>query len=153
MGATNLRRTAVEESLRSVGLKATTQRLAVMQILDANEDRYLSADEVHLIAAHRSTNIARATVYRVLSQLTDVGLLVRKMLHANSSVAFYKLESHARDTLLCLICQRVVEFSDDVFRSHALDVAVSKGFTLRRHQLTLQGHCPTCQASSSSATK
>jgi Fur family ferric uptake transcriptional regulator len=137
----------VNEKLKSVGLKATVQRLKVLQVFQENERRYLNADEVYRQAIRGRKDIGRATVYRTLSQLTEVGILARSVLDAGSGVALYKLQSDRHsDALVCMGCGQVESFDDDVLEGRSRAVAESNGFVLHRYQLTLYGYCAQCRA-------
>jgi Fur family transcriptional regulator, ferric uptake regulator len=139
----------VSEKLKSVGLRATTQRLAVLRVFEANEQRYWNAEDVYRQATADQEHIGRATVYRTLAQLADVGILVRSVLDAESGVAYYKLHGSRRhDLLVCLGCEQVHDFVDDALEARTRRVAESHEFVLRRYQLILYGYCSCCQASS-----
>jgi Fur family ferric uptake transcriptional regulator len=106
----------------------------------------MSADEVHRLASTGPTRIGRATVYRTLAQLADVGILVRTVLDPENGVASYKLHGKKHDALVCLRCERVEEVVDEVFDSRTKAVAEANGFMLSRYQLTLYGHCASCRS-------
>jgi Fur family transcriptional regulator, ferric uptake regulator len=137
----------VNDKLKSAGLKATVQRLKVLQVFKDNERRYLNADEVYRQAIQSTKDIGRATVYRTLAQLTEVGILARSVLDAGSGVALYKLQSSVHsDALVCVGCGQVESFDDEVLDRRSRVVAESNGFTLHRYQLTLYGYCARCRA-------
>ncbi len=141
------------EKLKNVGLRATTQRLAVLRVFEANEQKYWNAEDVYRQATADSQHIGRATVYRTLSQLADVGILVRSVLDADSGVAFYKLHGTSHhDLLVCLGCDQVHEFVDDALEARTRRLAESHDFVLRRYQLMIYGYCAGCQASSDAGT-
>jgi Fur family transcriptional regulator, ferric uptake regulator len=137
----------VSEKLKNVGLRATTQRLAVLRVFEANEQKYLNAEDVYRQATADRQHIGRATVYRTLSQLADVGILVRSVLDADSGVAFYKLHGTRQHHLLvCSSCEQVHEFIDDALEARTRRVAETHDFVLRRYQLIIYGCCSRCQA-------
>jgi Fur family transcriptional regulator, ferric uptake regulator len=140
------------EKLKNVGLRATTQRLAVLRVFEANERKYWNAEDVYRQATADRQHIGRATVYRTLAQLADVGILVRSVLDADSGVAFYKLHgTRHHDLLVCLGCDQVQEFVDDALEARTRRLAESHDFMLRRYQLMIYGYCADCQAASSGA--
>jgi len=61
--------------LKKKGLKITTPRLAVLEIFQKSKDRHLSAEDVYKEALSKDGDLGLATVYRVLTQLSEVGLL------------------------------------------------------------------------------
>jgi Fur family ferric uptake transcriptional regulator len=133
------------EKLNNVGLKATTPRLKVLQIFHAHERRHLSAEDVHRRMVEMQADVGLATVYRVLGQLTDVGILSRNLFESGTAV--YELQAeHHHDHLICLECGRVDEFTDEVIEQRQRSVAESSGYALAQHQLALYGYCPNCRA-------
>lgn len=144
----------VTEKLRSVGLRATPQRRAVLGIFEANGQRYLNAEAVYREATSHDQSIGRATVYRTLSQLAEVGILVRSTLDPDSGVAFYRLHGKEHvDVLVCVSCDRAQEFRNESFESRSRTLAESNGFTLRRYQLLIYGYCPNCRAAAAAGAE
>lgn len=132
------------QQLQAVGLKATTPRLKVLQIFHSGPQRHLSAEDVHRRMLEQQDDVGLATVYRVLNQLTEVGILTRNVFDAGKAV--YELhQGEHHDHLICLECGHVEEFSDDVIEERQRAVATSKGFALAQHQLALYGYCPNCR--------
>jgi Fur family ferric uptake transcriptional regulator len=132
------------DKLNNVGLKATTPRLRVLQIFHAHERRHLTAEDVHRSMLDQHADIGLATVYRVLGQLTDVGILARNVFESGKAV--YELQAGVHhDHLICLECGRVDEFSDDVIEERQRSIAESSGYALAQHQLALYGYCPACR--------
>ncbi len=139
---------SLSEKLNSVGLKATSQRLKVLQVFHDNDQSYLNAEQVYRQATRDNAEVGLATVYRTLAQLTEVGILVRTVLECASGMAIYTLHgSKHRDILVCLRCDRVDDFVDETIEVRQRAVATSKGYILQRHRLTLYGFCAACQAS------
>lgn len=135
------------EKLNHVGLKATTPRLKVLQIFHSGQQRHLTAEDVHQRMIELKTDVGLATVYRVLNQLTDVGILSRNVFESGKAVYELQQEQH-HDHLICLECGRVDEFSDDVIEERQRSIAASSGYALAQHQLALYGYCPKCRARS-----
>ena len=138
----------VSDKLRNVGLKATGPRLKVLQGFHSHERRHLTAEDVHRHMLEQKVDVGLATVYRVLGQLTDVGILNRNMFESNKAV--YELhEGDHHDHIICLECGRVDEFSDDVIEERQRSIAQSNGYALAQHQLALYGYCPVCRSARS----
>lgn len=136
------------EELNNVGLKATGPRLKVLQVFHAHERRHLSAEDVYRRIAEENGDVGLATIYRVLGQLTDVGILERSVFDADSGKAVYEIHrGKHHDHLICLECGRVDEFVDDVIEKRQRVVAESNGYALAQHQLALYGYCPDCRGS------
>jgi Fur family ferric uptake transcriptional regulator len=103
---------------------------------------------VHRRITDEQGDVGLATIYRVLGQLTDVGILERSVFDAESGKAVYELHrGKHHDHLICLECGRVDEFVDDVIEKRQRAVAESKGYVLAQHQLALYGYCADCRKS------
>jgi len=134
--------------LRRAGLKATSPRVKILEILAAGTDhgRHLSAEDVYRQLLTSDLDIGISTVYRVLNQLVDASVLLRHTFEAGHAV--YEINEGAHhDHLICMSCGRVEEFHDDAIEARQERVASERGFVLRDHALALYGVCPVCQAS------
>jgi Fur family ferric uptake transcriptional regulator len=134
--------------LKSSGLKATLPRLKILEVFQraaASGVRHLSAEDVYksLIADH--LDVGLATVYRVLQQFEQAGLLLRS--HFEQGRAVFELnEGSHHDHLVCLTCGRVEEFVDGEIEQRQHKIAQAHGFQLQDHALALYGVCtkPDC---------
>jgi Fur family transcriptional regulator, ferric uptake regulator len=134
------------DDLRSNGLKATLPRLKVLQIFRESQQRHLSAEDVYKALLVDGSDIGLATVYRVLMQFVQAGLLARQ--HFEGDKAVFELnEGHHHDHLVCLQCGRVEEFYDAEIESRQQTIAAERGFELQEHALSLYGVCsrPECR--------
>ena len=151
---TTRRQARIRERLNNVGLKATPQRLTVLQTLLTHERRHLSAEDVYQRIAQQNGRVGMATIYRVLGQLTGVGILARHIFDADSGRAVYEVQQGTHhDHLICVRCGRVDEFVDEAIVSRNRNVAASLGYTLAQHELTLYGHCAACSAAARTTGK
>ncbi|HEX5659231.1 MAG TPA: ferric iron uptake transcriptional regulator [Polyangiales bacterium] len=132
------------DKLSHVGLKVTTPRLKVLHIFQTHERHHLTAEDVHRGMLDQKSDIGLATVYRVLGQLTDVGILSRNVFESGKAVYELQRGEH-HDHLICLECGRVDEFSDDVIEERQRSIAEASGYALAQHQLALYGYCPACR--------
>jgi Fur family ferric uptake transcriptional regulator len=133
-------------SLQSSGLKATLPRIKVLQIFQQSSQRHLSAEEVYRALLQHEADIGLATVYRVLMQFVEAGLLTRQ--HFESGKAVFELNAgQHHDHLVCLHCGRVEEFVDIGIEKRQHEIAAERGFRLVEHALALYGVCasPDCQ--------
>jgi len=132
-----------DEDLKSAGLKVTLPRIKVLEIFRTAETRHLSAEDVYHRLAGQNADVGLATVYRVLMQLEEAGMLARNSFNAGKAV--YELdEGKHHDHLICLGCGRTEEFIDPTIEKRQKTVAESFGYTLRDHQMALYGYCPAC---------
>jgi Fur family transcriptional regulator, ferric uptake regulator len=146
------RETGAREQLNDVGLKVTTQRLTVLHVLHSHERRHLSAEEIYQRIAEENGHVGLATIYRVLSQLTEAGLVARHIFNAESGKAVYEInQGNPHDHLICLECERVDEFADDAIVERGRGVAEARGYALSQHHLALYGYCSQCRRTSGRA--
>ena len=126
--------------LKSAGLKATLPRLKILEIFQQGGQRHMTAEYVFRVLLEERSDIGLATVYRVLTQFEQAGILSRS--HFESGKAVYELnEGQHHDHLVCLDCGRVEEFYDAEIEKRQNDVATTKGFVIADHALSLYAHC------------
>ncbi|MDE2369786.1 MAG: ferric iron uptake transcriptional regulator [Burkholderiales bacterium] len=128
------------EELKSSGLKATLPRLKVLEIFQHSEQRHMSAEDVYKALLGESADIGLATVYRVLMQFEQAGLLTRSNFESGKAV-FELNEGQHHDHLVCLDCGRVEEFYDPEIEKRQRAIAVERGFELQEHTLALYARC------------
>ncbi len=128
------------DELKNTGLKATGPRLKILEIFQKGDQRHMTAEDVFRVLLQERSDIGLATVYRVLTQFEQAGLLTRG--HFESDKAVYELnEGLHHDHLVCLDCGRVEEFLDAEIEHRQHTVAQAKGFVIVDHALSLYGHC------------
>jgi len=128
------------QDLKTTGLKVTAPRLKVLDIFHRATSRHLTAEDVYRALLTDSVDIGLATVYRVLTQFEQAGILLRS--HFESGKAVFELnEGNHHDHLVCLDCGQVEEFFDTRIEDRQRAIAQEKGFTLAEHALSLYGHC------------
>ena len=88
--------------------------------------------------------IGLATVYRVLTQFEEAGLVTRHHFEGGHSVFELSPEAH-HDHIVCVKCGRVEEFADREIEQRQDAIAESMGFELTDHQLNMYGLCPDCR--------
>lgn len=138
--------TRVDE-LKTSGLKATLPRLKVLEVFQRSGERHLAAEDVYKVLLAEGSDIGLATVYRVLMQFTQAGLLSRQ--HFEEGKAIFELnEGKHHDHMVCLRCGKVQEFYDAQIEQRQHDVAEQYGFDLQEHSLAMYGVCsdPACRA-------
>ena len=128
------------KDLRKAGLKVTLPRLKILEILEGNSTRHLSAEDIYKTLIELNEDIGLATVYRVLTQFEGAGLVTRH--HFEDGMAVFELNQGAHhDHIVCLDCGRVEEFSDAAIEARQTEIAARHEFKIRDHSLILYGHC------------
>ena len=128
------------DELKSTGLKATLPRLKILDVFQRAAQRHMTAEDVFRVLLEERSDIGLATVYRVLTQFEQAGILSRS--HFESGKAVYELnEGTHHDHMVCLDCGRVEEFYDAEIEKRQQAVAKAKGFEIADHALSLYAHC------------
>ncbi|MEO5606054.1 MAG: ferric iron uptake transcriptional regulator [Polaromonas sp.] len=128
------------EELKSTGLKATLPRLKILEIFQAGKQRHMTAEDVFRVLLEERSDIGLATVYRVLMQFEQAGLLNRS--NFESGKAVYEInEGQHHDHLVCLDCGKVEEFYDAEIEKRQHAVAQTKGFVIADHSLSIYANC------------
>ena len=126
--------------LKTIGLKATLPRLRILELFEKSEVRHLAAEDVYRMLLKEGTDTGLATVYRVLTQFEQAGLLVRH--HFESGKAVFELNQGGHhDHLVCLQCGRVEEFYDEAIEKRQIAVAKERGFAIHEHSLHIYADC------------
>ena len=133
------------EELKSSGLKATLPRIKILEVFQHAERRHMSAEDVYKALLAEGSDIGLATVYRVLMQFEQAGLLTRSNFESGKAV-FELNEGQHHDHLVCMTCGRVEEFFDPQIEQRQRAIAVERGFELHEHSLALYAACtkPNC---------
>lgn len=126
--------------LKSSGLKATLPRLRILNLFETSPVRHLSADDVYRMLMQESVDIGLATVYRVLTQFEQAGLLRRH--HFESGKAVFELNQGGHhDHIVCLQCGHVEEFFNPEIERLQDEIARENGFSLQQHSMALYADC------------
>ncbi|MDG1122552.1 MAG: ferric iron uptake transcriptional regulator [Glaciecola sp.] len=128
------------KELKKAGLKVTLPRLKILEILQQPNNQHISAEDVYKILLDQDEDIGLATVYRVLNQFDDAGILIRHHFEGGKSVFEISHKEH-HDHLVCLRCGKVVEFEDPVIERRQLEVAEQNNMKLTHHSLYMYGEC------------
>ena len=136
--------TAESQELKEAGLKITLPRIKILQILENSSVRHVSAEDIYKMLLENEEEIGLATIYRVLTQFEEAGLVTRQQFEGGHSVFEIAQESH-HDHLVCVKCGRVEEFSDEGIEARQVAIAEKLGFELTDHKLNLYGLCAGCK--------
>jgi Fur family transcriptional regulator, ferric uptake regulator len=128
------------QDLKTAGLKATLPRLKIINLFEQSSVRHLTAEDVYRQLLAEGLDVGLATVYRVLTQFEQAGLLVRH--HFETGKAVFELNQGGHhDHLVCLQCGRVEEFFDAEIEKRQTKVARERGFEIHEHALYLYAEC------------
>jgi Fur family ferric uptake transcriptional regulator len=134
------------DELKNSGLKATLPRIKILDVFQRTQQRHMTAEDVFKALLAEGADVGLATVYRVLMQFEQAGLLTRSNFESGKSV-FELNEGQHHDHLVCLTCGRVEEFYDPEIEQRQRTIALVRGFELQDHALALYARCtkPVCE--------
>jgi Fur family ferric uptake transcriptional regulator len=130
--------------LRDIGLKVTGPRIKILEFFHQNPGAHYSADDLYMALSKDGLDIGLATVYRVLTQFEQAGILLRNHFEsgkAEGKAIFELNEGVHHDHLVCLDCGHVEEFVDPAIETRQREIATKLGFELQEHALAMYGNC------------
>jgi len=130
--------------LKKAGLKVTLPRIKILEVLEAEHHNHFSAEDIYKIMLKRGEDIGVATVYRVLTQCEQAGL-IRRLQFEGGRAVFEATAADHHDHIVCVRCGHVEEFHDKTIERRQQRVAEKAGFTVADHSMTLYGLCEQCQ--------
>lgn len=128
------------QSLKNMGLKATFPRLKILELFEKSTLRHMTAEDVYRMLIAENMDIGLATVYRVLTQFEQAGLLERHFFESGKAVFEINRGKH-HDHLVCIDCGRVEEFYDPEIEKRQNSIAEERGFAIQDHALYLYAQC------------
>ena len=132
------------EDLKSAGINVTLPRLKILEVLEKSSNHHLSAEDIYRALIEQHEDIGMATIYRALGQFEESGIVNKLNFENNQSV--YELSNvEHHDHLVCVKCNVIIEFQDDVIAQHQLQIANKYNFQLTDHSLYLYGLCNHCK--------
>ncbi len=131
-------------NLKKAGLKATLPRVKILEILENNALRHMSAEDMYKALLETGEDVGLATVYRVLTQFETAGLVARHHFEGGQSV-FELNQGEHHDHILCISCGKVDEFSDETIEQRQRAIAKKAGYMMTDHSLYIYGVCAECQ--------
>ena len=130
------------DMLKQCGLRQTAGRKAVLHVLE-NSAIPLTDEKIHELAC-QSGRMGLSTTYRILSQLTEHGIVLKN--DGIDGFCYYQLNTHShRHTLHCSICGAVVPIDDCPLAALEERLSAETGFVITGHSLSFTGICPACR--------
>jgi Fur family ferric uptake transcriptional regulator len=124
------------QELRKAGLKITLPRLKILEILERDEQRHMSAEDIYKDLLESGEEIGLATVYRVLTQFEAAGLVTRHNFEGGHSV-FELDDGEHHDHMVCVDTGVVIEFFSEEIERIQHEIAEKHGYELLDHNLVL----------------
>ena len=139
----------VKDLLREKGLKVTSQRLMVLNILSAHGDEHLTVEEIYDLAKEESPEIGLATIYRTVQVLLELHVIEKVTF--DDGFARYELNGeetgsgHRHHHAICTQCGKVYSLETDLLDTLEKQVFESLGFEVTDHEVKLYGLCSACR--------
>lgn len=134
---------ASQKELRAAGLVVTVPRLKVLELMEHEKDKHMTADDIYKKLVEDNHDISLGTVYRVLTQFEAAGLVIRRQFEKGR--AYYELDSGSHhDHMICTQCGKIMEFFDDIHEDRLEKISTEKKCKLNDHFLVLYVTCPDC---------
>jgi Fur family ferric uptake transcriptional regulator len=122
--------------LKKAGLKVTHPRKRILEILETQRSKHLTADDIYRCLVEAGEEIGLATVYRVLSQFETAGLVVKH--NFESGQAYYELDSgEHHDHMVCVETGKVTEFISEEIEAAQRKIADAHGYDIEDHSLVI----------------
>ena len=116
-----------KKNLQEAGLKSTLPRLKIMEILENGS--HLSAEEIYRDLITNNYDVGLATVYRVLTQFENAGIVIKHSFEASKSV--YELNDHNHhDHMVCVDTGETTEFYDEEIKNKQREIASKHGYEI-----------------------
>lgn len=145
----------VKDLLREKGLKVTSQRLMVLNILSAHGDEHLTVEEIYDLAKEESPEIGLATIYRTVQVLLELHVIEKVTF--DDGFARYELNGeetgsgHCHHHAICTQCGKVYSLEMDLLDTLEKQVFESLGFEVTDHEVKLYGLCSACRRKAQNA--
>ena len=126
------------KELKKAGLKATLPRIKIMEVLESTaiqEEAHFSAEDIYKELLNRGENIGLASVYRVLTQFENAGIV--KKHHFEDSHAVYEVIEENHEHMVDVESGKVLEFQDKELIERLNSIAKNAGYQLVDHNLVL----------------
>ncbi len=135
------------KNLKAAGLKVTLPRLKILEILkhcQCDDCCHMSAEAIHEQLLKSGEEVGLATVYRVLTQFEQAGLVIRH--YFDSGQSLFELNEHDNhDHMICSECSKIIEFLDHDIIEQLERVAAQHLFQLKEQRIVLYGICQQCR--------
>jgi len=128
------------DHLKNAGLKSTVPRLKILSLFELGQERHMSAEDVYKQLLASGDDVGLATIYRVLTQFEQAGLLARHNFEGGKSVFELNQGKH-HDHIVCLQCGHVEEFYDAAIEARQEKIATERGFAVHDHSLHIYADC------------
>ncbi|MGI9344304.1 MAG: ferric iron uptake transcriptional regulator [Gammaproteobacteria bacterium] len=124
------------QDLKKAGLKVTAPRLKILRLLEESVEHHFGAEDIYRKLNENGNEIGLATVYRVLAQFEQAGLVTRHNFEGDRAV--YELNDGTHhDHMVCMETGKVIEFVNTDIEALQRSIADAHGYELVDHSFVL----------------
>lgn len=135
----------IRQKFQEKQYKLTPQRKIILEAFIDHQDEHLSAEDVHNIVRQHSSEIGLATVYRTLELFSELEVLQKMDFGDGRSRYEINEKTTPHHHLICLSCNKVKEFEDDLLETLETVISRKSNFSIVDHQVKFYGYCEECQ--------
>lgn len=135
---------SIVRALGAAGYRLTAPRVALARLI-VDHDGHFTASDLAAAARDRRIGVSRATLFRALDLLVELGILERLDLPTGEH-AYVECAPAHHHHVVCSRCGRTAEVDDAGLTEAVREIARTSGFRIESHRLELFGRCPSCQA-------
>jgi len=138
----------LKKELRDRKYRMTPQREQVLKVFVETNSEHLDAEEVYRYLINKKLNVSKATVYRTIDLLVELGFL-RKLQFGEGVYRYELVDREGRHShFICSSCGRIYELkgelSPDKVMTMYIDFLKTKGYIVEEIDLKFRGICPKC---------
>ena len=140
-----------KELLKQNGLKVTTQRIAVLEVLQKRPEEHLTVEEIYGLVKSEHPEIGLATVYRTVQLLCEFQFIDKLILddgYVRYEIGKNEDTRHHHHHLICKDCGKVFSFEDDLLEELEETIRKTMNFQVVDHEVKMFGLCNSCQKKS-----
>ena len=130
------------QRLKDMGVKITKHKSVILQLFDLY--KHLDASRIHSLLRDQGTEISQATIYRVLSEFEAHHIITKHNFNEDQSIYELVKPNEHHDHLICIKCNKVIEFLDCKIERIQERIAKENKFRIVNHHLNLFGICGDC---------
>ncbi|TCJ84674.1 Fur family ferric uptake transcriptional regulator [Cocleimonas flava] len=127
-----------KNDIKEAGFRVTRPRVEILKLLETSEKQHYGAEEIYQELLSQGIKVGIATVYRVLTQFVEAGLVIKHNFEGDQCVFELDTGEH-HDHMVDMKTGKIIEFHDEIIEQRQREIAEEHGFVLMEHSLTLYG--------------
>ena len=128
------------QDIKKAGLRLTAPRIKILEVLDREEGKHVSAEDIYRTLLAEGEEVSLGTVYRVLTQFELAGMVIRHRFNSDTAVFELDYNDH-HDHMVCAKCGKIIEFTDDLIKERLEKIAKDRQFSASEYKLIMYVDC------------